>query len=105
MKKLIVFVPQEYAEAVKNALFCAGAGAYKHYSHCCFETHGVGQYKPLECAQPFLGQQGRLERTKELKIEMLCDDGLVEAALEKMKEAHPYESPAYEVSALEYWGT
>lgn len=103
MKKIVVFVPDEYAERVKDAMFDAGAGAYELYERCCWQSSGTGQFMPRAGSNPHIGTEGRLETVSELRIEMLCADELVAAVVAALNKAHPYESPAFEVSPLELW--
>jgi hypothetical protein len=95
MYQLIFFLPEDHAEAVKTALFEAGAGAFNNYDRCSWETKGTGQFRPLEDSNAFIGSRGRLERIPELRVEMMCRDEILEAALKALKDAHPYEEPAY----------
>ncbi len=97
MYKLNFFVPSEYKERVKEALFKIGAGRYKNYEYCSFETLGIGQFKPINSADPYIGELNKIERVQEYKVEMICADELIERAVEVLKEAHPYEEAAYEV--------
>src|ERR1700759_2792203 len=48
LKKLVTFVPQAHAEAVRNALFTAGAGHIGNYSEASFNTDGTGTFKGNE---------------------------------------------------------
>ena len=32
----------------------------------------------------------------EYKVEMICEDHIIEQAVSTLKQAHPYEEPAYE---------
>ena len=97
MYKIVTFVPVEHVEAVKGALFAAGAGRYENYDSASWETAGTGQFRPLAGSNPYIGSQGAIEQVAELRIEMLCRDELVRAALSALIGAHPYEEPAYEV--------
>ncbi|MHB0775706.1 NGG1p interacting factor NIF3 [Halomonas sp. WWR20] len=101
MFKLAFFVPLDAAEAVKEAVFASGAGRIGNYEACCFQTSGLGQFRPLNGADPHIGQVGALEQVEELKVETVCDDALIGAAVAALKQAHPYEEPAYEVWRLE----
>ena len=101
MYKFAFFVPEEDAEAVKEAVFATGAGRIGLYEHCCFQTLGTGQFRPLEGADPHLGQVNQLEKVQELKVELVCEEAQIQAAVAAMKAAHPYEEPAYEVWRLE----
>ncbi|MBP0048234.1 NGG1p interacting factor NIF3 [Marinobacterium sp. AK62] len=100
MYKLCFFVPETDAEPVKTALFEAGVGRIGDYDQCCWQTLGTGQFRPLDGANPHLGQQGQLETVPELKVEMVCTDELIKTAVATLKEAHPYEEVAYEVYKL-----
>lgn len=100
MYKLIFFVPEEAKEQVKTAVFKEGAGKIGKYSECCFESKGEGQFRPLEGSHPSLGAVGSLEKVHEWKVEMVCDDQLIESVVAALKLSHPYETPAYEVYKL-----
>ena len=101
MFKLCFFVPESHLETVKSALFAAGAGRIGAYDSCCWQVLGEGQYRPLEGSQPFLGQQGRVERLPEWKVEMVVADELADASIAALRQAHPYETPAFELWALD----
>ncbi len=101
MYKICFFVPLPYADKVKNAVFLTGAGRIGAYESCCWETEGTGQFKPLSGSTPFVGETGLLEKVEELKVELVCGDEFVHDAINALKEAHPYEEPAYEVFKLE----
>lgn len=101
MYKLAFFVPVAEAEPVKEAVFATGAGRIGDYEACCFQTRGTGQFRPLEGADPHIGRVGDLEQVEELKVELVCEDALIKEALAALKEAHPYEEPAFDVWRLE----
>ena len=101
MYKLSFFVPEADVDLVKAAVFKAGAGRIGDYDHCCWQVLGQGQFRPLPGSQPHIGQQGAIETVAEYKVEMVCDDSLVTAAVDALKQAHPYEEPAFEVWKLE----
>jgi len=100
MQQLVFFVPVSHAEKVKEACFEAGAGRYGNYDRCCFECAGTGQFRPLEGADPFIGENGRTEKVAELRIEMICEDTLVEKVRAALRRTHPYEEPAYHFTAI-----
>ena len=101
MFKLCFFVPESHLETVKSALFAAGAGRIGAYDSCCWQVLGEGQYRPLEGSQPFLGRQGRVERLAEWTVELVVADELVDASIAALRQAHPYETPAFELWALD----
>lgn len=100
MFKLIVFVPIDSKESVKEAIFKTGAGSLGNYSHCCFETQGVGQFMPLEGSDPAIGAHNSLEKVDEVKIEVICNKENLKEAIKSMISVHPYEEVAYEVYEL-----
>ncbi|MGR2739073.1 NGG1p interacting factor NIF3 [Billgrantia sp. Q4P2] len=101
MYKLAFYVPLEDAETVKEAVFASGAGRLGDYEACCFETRGTGQFRPLDGANPHIGQVGDLEKVEEVKVELVCEDHLIREAVEALRAAHPYEEPAFDVWRLE----
>jgi hypothetical protein len=101
MYKLNFYVPIQNKEAVKNSLFEVGVGKYENYEHCSFETLGIGQFKPIKNAGPYIGKLGEVERVEEYKVEMICSDELIRDAIKTLKEVHPYEEVAYEVFKVE----
>ena len=100
MYKLTFFVPDSHVEQVKSAVFATGAGRIGDYEQCCWQVLGQGQFKPMQGAQPFLGQVDQLETIDEWRVEMVMDACHLSAVIAAFKQAHPYETPAYDVIAL-----
>ena len=96
MRKLVVFVPEAHTEQVAEAIGAAGAGQLGQYRDCSFRTNGVGVFRPLDGAKPFLGAHGRLEQVAEVRLEALVPETVVAAVQAAMLAAHPYEEPAYD---------
>ncbi|MGV0801630.1 Nif3-like dinuclear metal center hexameric protein, partial [Mycolicibacterium elephantis] len=46
LDKWVVFVPVDDADAVRTAMFDAGAGQIGDYSHCSWSVTGTGQFLP-----------------------------------------------------------
>ncbi|HVK99801.1 MAG TPA: YqfO family protein [Dongiaceae bacterium] len=101
MYKLAFFVPAEHKEAVKTAIFAAGAGRIGNYDSCCWEVQGTGQFRALQGSNPFVGQQGKIEMVGEYRVELVCEDHLIKAAVAALRSAHPYEEPAFDAWKLE----
>ncbi len=97
MVKIVFFVPESHCEAVKSAVFAAGGGRIGDYASCSWQTKGIGQFLPLASSDPFLGEQGRLERVAEYRVELVCEDANALAAVDALIAAHPYEEPAYDI--------
>lgn len=95
--KIVTFVPRDSLDTVANALYASGAGSIGHYSHCGFQTEGTGTFLPLARAHPTVGQRGRRERVAEIKLETVVTAAKVRAAVTALRQAHPYEMPAFDV--------
>jgi hypothetical protein len=99
-RKLIVFVPPQALEAVRDALFAAGAGRIGNYERCSWYTEGTGTFFGGEGTSPTLGESGREERVPELRLETVYPEELHDDVVAALRRAHPYEEPAFEVYAL-----
>ena len=100
LDKWVVFVPAENAEAVREALFAAGAGRIGDYSHCSWSVPGTGQFLPGPGAAPAIGTAGTVERVTEERVEVIAPARMRAGVLTAMRAAHPYEEPAFDVLTL-----
>ena len=99
--KLITYVPREQAETVKQGLFSAGAGQLGLYGDCSFSVPGEGQFKPKKGARPTLGQSGKLEKVREIQLQVLVEQSKQKAVHAALLKHHPYEEVAHEWVSLE----
>jgi hypothetical protein len=99
-RKLVVFVPREALDAVRTALFEAGAGRIGEYEHCSWYTQGTGTFLGGEGTNPTLGEAGREQRVAELRLETVFPEEKQEDVIAALRRAHPYEEPAFDVYAL-----
>jgi hypothetical protein len=99
--KLCFYVPETHLTSLKEAVFAAGAGRQGDYDHCCWQTLGEGQFRPLPGSKPHLGQQDELTTVREYKVELLCEEKIITAVINALKRTHPYEEPAFDVVRLE----
>ncbi len=95
LQQLICFVPQTHADALRLALFEAGAGEIGNYSQCSFNSLGEGSFLGNEFANPKLGERLKLEFVNEVQIQVLLPIDKTNDVLRAMKQAHPYEEVAY----------
>ncbi len=100
LDKLVVFVPVDGVEAVRAAVTGAGAGRIGDYEACTFSVVGEGRFRPLEGAQPVVGEVGRAEVVPEVRLEAVVPRRLRDEVVAAMVAAHPYEEPAYDVHEL-----
>ena len=101
LKQLTVFVPNEYSESLKNALFSAGAGNIGFYDECSFSLEGKGTFRPIEGSNPFSGQKNVRENAEESMISVIFENYKQGQIISAMKQAHPYEEVAYQIYSLD----
>lgn len=100
LDKWVVFVPVEDADAVRQAMFDAGAGQMGDYSHCSWSATGTGQFLPHDGANPAIGSVGTVERVSEDRIEVIAPARRRARVLAALRSAHPYEEPAFDIFTL-----
>lgn len=100
IQKLVTYVPMQYTEKVRQALFAAGAGAIGNYDHCSFISEGKGSFRGNEHSNPVIGQAGVEEIVEEHKVEVTYEKHLQGKVLSALFQAHPYEEVAYELYNL-----
>ena len=98
--KLTVYVPAGHLDAVKDAIFAAGAGRVGAYDRCSWQVLGEGQFRALPGAQPFIGMVGSLEQVAEYRVETVLPRAALAAVVTALKMAHPYETPAFDLTEL-----
>jgi dinuclear metal center YbgI/SA1388 family protein len=100
LMKLACMIPDGHLEAVSEAVFASGAGQIGRYAECGFTTEGIGTFKPLDGANPFLGSVGTRESVKEHRWEAVFPAWLERKVMAALRAAHPYEEIAYELIRL-----
>ncbi len=98
--KIIVTIPIENAEELRNAICEVGAGVIGNYTHCSMSTKCIGTFKPNDNANPYIGKNNKLEFVEEEKLEVVCDVDNVKKVIVKLREVHPYEEPAIDIVPL-----
>jgi hypothetical protein len=99
-RKLVVFVPPEALEAVRDAVFAAGAGRIGEYERCSWYAEGTGTFLGGPATDPVVGERGVEERVAELRLETVFPEERHEDELAALRRAHPYEEPAFDVYPL-----
>jgi len=99
--KLVTFVPEGYLGAVRDAVCTAGAGVIGDYTHCSFSASGKGTFLPGETSDPFTGEKHRLNEEPEMRFETIVPRARLDAVVAALKNAHPYETVAYDLTVLE----
>lgn len=98
--KIIVTIPIENVEEVRNSICEAGAGIIGNYTHCSMSTKCIGTFKPNDNANPYIGENNKLEFVEEEKLEVVCDVNNVKKIIARLREVHPYEEPAIDIIPL-----
>lgn len=99
-RKLVVFVPEDALDSVRDALFAAGAGRIGGYERCSWYTAGTGTFMGGETTDPTIGKRGREERMPELRLETVFPAERQDEVVDALRRAHPYEEPAFDVYEL-----
>lgn len=98
--KIFVTVPSKNAEDVRKAMCDAGAGIIGNYSYCTCSSKVIGTFIPNDYANPYIGEQNKLEYVEEEKLEAICDIEKVRNVINELRKAHPYEEPAIDIVPL-----
>jgi len=98
--KLITYVPEDNLQQVRLAIFNAGAGHIGNYDSCSFSIAGNGTFRGGADTNPFIGKSGVFQATPEIRFETIMPGHLKHQVITALREAHPYEEPAYDVIPL-----
>lgn len=101
LKKLVTFCPIDHADAVRQAIFQAGAGHIGNYDSCSYNIEGKGSFRALENANPFVGEVNKLHFEDEVRIESVFPVDKQSAVIAAMMRAHSYEEVAYDIYPLD----
>lgn len=100
LSKLVVFVPTDKANIVRQAMFAAGAGSIGEYDNCSFNSNGEGTFLAKENANPYVGEIGQEHHEPEVRIETIVPNIILNKVVSAMVQAHPYEEVAYDIYEL-----
>ncbi|WP_010234695.1 divalent cation tolerance protein CutA [Clostridium arbusti] len=96
--KVETFIPEEYVEKLRESLNDIGALTIGgNYDNCMCVSKVMGYWRPLDGANPFKGEEGKICRAEECKVEFSCRSEIVEKAVNTIKSIHPYETPVINV--------
>lgn len=98
--KIVVFVPETHADAVRRTIGDAGGGKIGNYSHNSFSIKGIGRFTPKKGAKPVIGRVGKLEEVKEERIEFVCERKNAMKVLRAIRKVHSYEEVAFDIYSL-----
>lgn len=98
--KIFVTIPVENVEEVRNVICEAGAGIIGNYDYCTSSVKSIGTFKPNDNANPYIGENNKMEFVEEEKLEVVCDINNVKNVITKLRKVHPYEEPAIDIIPL-----
>lgn len=101
LSKLVVFVPEQEADALRSALAAAGAGSIGAYRECSFASPGRGSFRGDSGTSPTIGAAGRLEFVSEIRLEMVVPRSQIAPVVRALYAAHSYEEPAFDLYPLD----
>lgn len=100
LEKVTVYVPISAVQPVLNALSDAGAGQIGNYERCAYLVAGTGTFVPMVGADPYVGRIGVAEEVEEYRVEMVLPHAKRDAVVAALRDAHPYEEPAFDITEL-----
>lgn len=100
LSKLVTYVPKSHLESVREAVFSVGAGTIGEYDKCSFSSEGMGSFRALENASPYVGEKGQLHEEPEIRLEVVLPEYREGNVVRALLAAHPYEEVAYDLFPL-----
>lgn len=92
--KVETFIPEEYLKELRKSLNDIGALTIGgNYDNCMTVYKVTGSWRPLEGANPFEGELGKLCEAEECRVEFCCKKEVLKEAIKTIKKVHPYEVP------------
>lgn len=98
--KIVVTVPLDEADSLRDAIGSAGGGQVGKYCFCSYSLSGTGRFLPGDTAKPVIGEVGKLEQVAEERIEITCWRADAAKVISAIRQAHSYEEPAIDVYPL-----
>ncbi len=92
-----VTIPKKNLKKIKKVLFDDGIGKIGNYTNCSLTTKCMGTYKPTKLSNPYIVQKNKLQRIKEIKLELICNIDEVSKSIDIIKRIHPYEEPVINI--------
>ena len=99
--KLVTYIPESHLDAVREAVFVAGAGVTGKYDNCGFTVQGSGSFRGGEETNPYAGEKGKLHFENEIRFETVLLSHLKNKVINALIKVHPYEEVAYDIYSLE----
>ncbi len=98
--KIIVMIPPENTNEVRDAIWQAGAGNIGNYSSCSTTMKVEGTFRPNKEANPYIGEKETLEIVEEDRLEVICEIEKAKKVISTIRKTHPYEEPEIDIIPL-----
>ena len=98
--KIVVTIPKENTEMVRDVICKAGAGIIGNYSYCTSSVNSIGTFIPNNNANPYIGESNKLEIVEEDRLEVICDIDKAKNVIAELRKVHPYEEPEIDIIPL-----
>jgi hypothetical protein len=70
------------------------------YERCSWYTKGIGTFLAGQSAEPAVGEVGEEEQVEEYRVEVVVPEAALAAAVDALRDAHPYEEVAFDLYPL-----
>ncbi|HUH36251.1 MAG TPA: Nif3-like dinuclear metal center hexameric protein [Moheibacter sp.] len=100
LQQLVTYVPVEFAAALRQSLFEAGAGKIGNYDQCSFNVEGKGTFRGGVHSNPKIGSINEFRTENEVRISVLVPKHLKGEILDALMKNEFYEEIAYELIDL-----
>lgn len=101
LAKIVLFVPSDHAEKVRDAMFAAGAGSVGGYDRCSYYSSGTGTFRAGDNASPWVGERGTDHHEPEVRVESVMPRHIAGKVVAAVKRVHPYEEVAFDIVNIE----
>ncbi|WP_455258428.1 hypothetical protein [Peptoniphilus asaccharolyticus] len=91
--KVEVFIPEENLVELVNALNEKSILRDGRYDYVFATSHVTGHFRPIEGANPHIGEVGVVSEVKEVKVEFRIRATDMESVKDIIVKHHPYEEP------------
>jgi len=100
--KIVVYVPVSHGDKIRDVLNLFSSGKIGKYDYCSFTLKGIGRFRPLAGAKPFIGSYEQIEQVEEERIETIALKKDVHKLIKSIRSVHPYEEPVIDIYPLLY---
>lgn len=98
--KLEIYAPESEVIPIRDALISVGAGVIGDYDSVISVVQISGFWRPTGRASPVTGEKKQINFGHEVRIDVRCNESLVQSALEAVRGVHPYEEVAINIIPL-----